>query len=197
MNLDHALARPPTLLTERLRLRAMALSDAAAVFEFKSDPSVTVCYGQEPHRSMEETITWVEKRLPGRERPDSIFWALTERGRDQAIGECCLWNFDPAFRCAEIGYELHRSYWQKGLMTEALSAVLAFGFDSLGLGRIEALPLAANERSQNLLLKLGFEREDILEKHIPDQGGSEVQVRFGLMDRDWMEGHRPIGSDRP
>jgi hypothetical protein len=50
----------------------------------------------------------------------------------------CFWNFDEDFHCGELGYELNRAHWRKGIMAEALPAVIAYGFNDLGLHRIEA-----------------------------------------------------------
>jgi RimJ/RimL family protein N-acetyltransferase len=97
-------------------------------------------------------------------RRDSLFQVLTPKDEDIAIGGCCFWNFSLDFKCAEIGYELHHGYWNKGLMTEAVKAVLTFGFNEMGLHRIEANPLSTNEQTQRLLLKLGFKKEGALRR---------------------------------
>jgi ribosomal-protein-alanine N-acetyltransferase len=111
-------------------------------------------------------------------------WALTLGKDDTVIGECCLWNFGQGHRCAEIGYELRSSHWRQGLMTEALSAVLAYGFDEMGLHRIEATPLASNAASRGLLLQLGFRHEGTLRQRIPFRGRFEDQLYYGLMCSD-------------
>ena len=92
-------------------------------------------------------------------RRDALFWAMTLKGEDRIIGGIVYWNFDPGFHCAEIGYELHPAYWQQGLMSEGMKAVLDYGFNELGLHRIEATPFAENEPSCKFLAKLGFTYE--------------------------------------
>ena len=199
MTLDGAFSQLATLTTERLCLRQMRLSDAEAVFSFKSDPEVSVCYGQEPHQTIEETRTWLLRRVNDYAIRDSIFRVLTLRDEEVAIGECCLWNFDPSFLSAEIGYESHPKYWNKGLMTEALIEVLAYGFLEMGLHRIEARPYACNTESRNLLLKLGFKQEGMLRECHFFRGSFLDQLCYGLLSQEWkterlnlsVEGQKP------
>jgi len=135
MKLEREFAHPPRFTTHRLRIRPMKFTDAKAIFEFKSNEAVTKHYGQEP-KSLEETRTWVRHRLAGPRRRGSIFWVFTLKRDDTAIGSFCFWNFDPSFRTAEIGYELHPAHWGKGLMAEAIPPILDYGFSRLGLHRV-------------------------------------------------------------
>ena len=70
------------------------------------------------------------------------------------IGSCGFHHFDDGFQRAETGYELKRAAWGQGIMTEAMTAILSFGFTELGLHRVEAIIDDANARSKGLLLKL-------------------------------------------
>ena len=188
MSIDDAFHRPVTLLTDRLQLRPMALSDFADIFEFKSDPFVTERYGQEPHRSPEETRAWVEKRVADQAVGDCIFWTIALRDEEKAIGECCFWNFTPSFRQAEVGYELHRSSWKKGLMAEALATVLEYGFGTIGFERVEAIPLVSNIDSQRLLRGLGFRQEGMVRDSHCFRGQTMDQVRYVLHNMEWADG---------
>jgi ribosomal-protein-alanine N-acetyltransferase len=187
MTLDGAFSHLATFNTDRLCVRQMRLSDAEAVFEFKSDHLVTDLYGQEPHRTIDESRAWLQRRVNDYALRDSIFWVITLKDDDTAIGECCLWNFDPGFKCAEIGYELHSNYWNKGLMGEALSEVLAYGFLEMGLHRIEASPFADNIQSQKLLLKLGFRLEGTLRERNFFHGRFLDQQYYGLLSEEWKD----------
>jgi ribosomal-protein-alanine N-acetyltransferase len=66
--------------------------------------------------------------------------------------------------CAEIGYDLSKAHWGKGLMSEALRAIIEYGFDELGLQKIKADTLSENTRSLNLLGRLGFQLDEVREK---------------------------------
>jgi ribosomal-protein-alanine N-acetyltransferase len=187
MKLDGEFAHLSSLTTNRLRMRPMQKDDVEAVFAFKSDLEVTKCYGQDPHRSIDETAAWIQRNLTDHERHVAMMWAITFKDKDDAIGECCLWNFDPNYQCAEIGYELNPSHWHMGIMTEVLSAILTYGFVDLGLNRIEATPLAINEPSRNILLGLGFKHEGTLRQRCFFHHQHFDQLYFGLLKEEWME----------
>jgi ribosomal-protein-alanine N-acetyltransferase len=186
MMLEGAFSPFPILTTDRLRLRQMLMSDAESLYEIKSDAKVTGRYGQEPHDSIEETREWICRSLAHYERREAISWAITIKDEDAAIGMGCFWNLDPGSQRAEIGYELHPSYWRRGIMAEALSAILTYGFLDLGLHRIEACPLADNQPSRDLLLKLGFSYEGTLRQRLSFQDRFEDQMFFGLLKEEWV-----------
>jgi len=186
MGIEGAFAHLPSFNTERLQIRPMEVSDAEAMFAIKSDPKVTEAYGTEPHRSIVETQKWVEGlQLGASGQRDSLFWVFVPKGERGAIGSCCYWHFDLGSRCAELGYELHRSRWGKGIMTEALEPVLTYGFDGMGLNRVEACPLAENPASNALLLKLGFKFEGTLRKRVFFRGRFVDQYYYSLLESEW------------
>ncbi|MFA5312966.1 MAG: GNAT family protein [Methanomassiliicoccales archaeon] len=187
MTLDERSSDMPVLITDRLLIRPVQLTDADAMFELKSDPLVTDQYGQLPHHEIGETRRWIGTGISDREERKSFIWAITMRADGDVIGECCFWNFDRDRKCAEVGYELRRDHWRQGLMMEALKALLYHGFEDLGLHRIEANPLAFNEASKNLLLRLGFKLEGTLRERVLFNGRFVDQMYYGLLRDDRAE----------
>lgn len=185
MKTDQASSHFPALTTRRLFLRQLKAGDTDALFAIKSDPDVTRHYGQEPHQSPANTLAWIQRLQVSYDQCEDFAWGITLKDDVLIIGACTLWNFDPNFRCAEIGYELHPKYGRQGIMSEAISSVLAFGFTDLGLHRIEANPLAENIASRNLLLKLGFKQEGVLRQRHFFRGRYEDQLYFGLLRDEW------------
>ena len=108
------------------------------------------------------------------------------KGEDRVIGSCGFYHFDAGFHRAETGYELHRAFWGQGMMTEAMSAILTFGFTELGLHRVEAIIDIANERSKGLLLKLGFTYEGNLRQRYFFRDRFEDEHYFGLLKDEWL-----------
>ncbi len=183
----------PVLTTDRLHLREAQPEDAEALFEIKSDPNVTRRYGQEPHRSLDDTRAWIGRIRDSYARRDALFWCLTLNDQDTPIGSGTLWNIDPGFHCGELGYELHPAYAGKGFMTEAASAIVGYGFAGLGLHRIEACPLAGNEPSRRLLLRLGFSYEGNLRQRVFFRGHFEDLLYFGLLREEWTKSRQSVG----
>ena len=80
-----------------------------------------------------------------------------ERQTHLLIGTCGYHCWDEVSAQAEIGYDLSRARWGRGLMREAVEAALAFGFGTMALSVVCAIPERANARSIQLLERLGFE----------------------------------------
>jgi [ribosomal protein S5]-alanine N-acetyltransferase len=177
------MSTPLTLETPRLFLTPVVIDDATELFEFKGNEEVTAGYGQEPHPSVEDTIKWITRCING----EDPVWTIRRRGEEMAIGSCCLWNLDKERTHAELGYELRRDQWRKGFMAEALEAVLAYGFGTLDLHRVEALPMATNQASIALLAKLGFHYEGLLRQRILIRGGFVDQALFSLLSTEWEQ----------
>ncbi len=120
---------------------------------------------------------------------EAIRWGITLKGEDRVLGSCGFHHFDAGFHRAETGYELNRAYWRQGMMTEAMSAILTYGFDFLGLHRVEAIIDMANEQSKGLLLKLGFTYEGNLRQRYFFRDRFEDEHYFGLLKDEW---HGPM-----
>jgi len=190
MTIDAAFTHFPSLTTKRLYLRQIQPGDVEALFAIKSDTKVTEPYGQEPHRSIEETQALIQRLQALYERREALFWCITLKGEDTVIGSCTFFQFDADYLYAETGYELHRAYWRRGITAEVVSAVLTYGFTELGLHRIEANVDASNTPSENLLLKLGFTYEGNLRQRYYFRGRFEDQHCFGLLRDEWMISER-------
>ena len=80
---------------------------------------------------------------------------------------------------ASIGYELARSSWRQGIMTEALEAIIDLGFREMGLNRIDAVVMPENGASIKLLEKLGFHNEGLLKEY--ENWGSKGYVDLCIL----------------
>lgn len=147
----------PSLETERFNLRILSDQDTEAVFEHFSDEEVTRYLDIEPCKDRKEAEEIIRFHL----LDSGCRWATFEKGTNQFMGTCgfhCLRRTNEDF-IAEVGYDLAKAYWGKGLMEEGLKEVLAFGFATMGLTVIDATVDHKNERSLKLMKKLGFVKE--------------------------------------
>ncbi|MHB1392864.1 MAG: GNAT family N-acetyltransferase [Clostridia bacterium] len=85
-----------------------------------------------------------------------MLWGITPKNENKLIGSICLWNISEELSKAEIGYELMTEYQGKGIMSEAIKAVIEYGFENMKLNLIEALPYSDNIRSIKLLERNSF-----------------------------------------
>ena len=195
MTIDMAFRHFPAFNTSRLSLRQLKPDDAEAFYAMKSDIQVTEQYGQEPHRTLDDTRAWLRRLQTSYEERQSLYWCITFQDSDTVLGSCTFWNFDAGFQCAELGYELHPDYWRQGIMSEALSELIDFGFYELGFNRIEACPFDANTASRRLLQKLGFTYEGNLRQRVHFRGAFLDQLYFGLLREDWLKAKSIVKSD--
>lgn len=185
MNIDAAFTHFPSLTTNRLFLRHILPADAENLYQTFSDEEAMQFYGHEPHRSVDETREWIEHIQARYSRREIIRWGIARKGEDRVIGTCGFHHFDQDFHRAETGYNLHRTFWGQGIMTEAMSAILTYGFTEVGLHRVEAIIDMANERSKALLLKLGFRYEGNLRQRFFFRDQFEDEHYFGLLKHEW------------
>jgi len=185
MTIDAAFTYFPSLSTNRLFLRQIQPQDAEDLFKTFSDEEAMQFYGHEPHRSVDETHALIEQIQARYARREAIRWGITLKGESRVIGSCGFHQFDAGFHRAETGYELHRTFWGQGVMTEAVSAILTYGFTELELHRVEAVIDIANERSKGLLLKLGFTYEGNLRQRYSFRDRFEDEHYFGLLKDEW------------
>ena len=164
MGHEPAVLHPPEVLDlERLRLRRPRLSDAAAIFEYASDPEVAR-YADWPVSSRIESVT---ELLRGREDAwnagSEFYWVLTLPSDDRAIGAiaCTL-----SGHAAEFGFLLNRRFWRNGYATEASRAVVDWIFSVPSVWRLSATCDVENVASARVLEKSGLAREGILRRAI-------------------------------
>ncbi|MBE4907631.1 GNAT family N-acetyltransferase [Bacillus luteolus] len=160
----------PILETERLELREIKQEDAENIFDCFSNEEVTRYYGQEPLTTKEQAHQFVEFFDKNYKENRGIRWGIQIKGTSTLIGTIGFNAWSSKHKRAEIGYELHPDHWRKGYATEVVSKVISYGFTELELTRIGAIVFIDNKASNELLLKLGFEKEGILRNYMYQNG---------------------------
>ncbi|GAA0315475.1 GNAT family protein [Bacillus carboniphilus] len=160
----------PTIHTERLTLREITESDASALFSYFSTDEVTRYYGSSAFQNVEEARTLIQKFKNGLEEKKVIRWGIERKEEKGLIGTIGYHALAPLHKRAEVGYEIHPDYWRNGFASEALRAVISYGFEELELIRIGAVVYLENDASNQMLQKMGFESEGILRKYMYQNG---------------------------
>lgn len=177
----------PVLETERLQLRKIDFSDENQIFTYLSDIEVMKYYGLEPATSLEDVrseISWYQSIF---ENKTGIRWGITLKGKDEVIGSVGFLNLVHQHKRADIGYELHRSFWGQGIAGEALVAILQFGFEHMNLERIQALIEPPNTASTKLVKKYGFTNEGLLRNYEFSLGRFDDLYMFSLLRDDFYK----------
>ncbi len=165
MGVERLFLEFPRLETGRLVLRRLRPSDAESLFAILSDEEVARFYDDEAFAEISQAREQIEAWASGFEQRRSIRWGIAHKELDTIIGTCGYYGLHRWHRRAAIGYELARPYWRQGIMTEALDAIIGFGFSECGFNRVQALVMPGNEASEGLLEKLGFEKEGVLREY--------------------------------
>ncbi len=152
----------PVLETERLVLRQLRYEDGPDIQGYFT-AELARFYDWWP-RTIAEGRGFVRFFKTGYEEEQSIRWGITLKPHDKVIGTCGFSDFDH-FSRAELGYELSTEHWHKGIMSEALKALIPFGFNEIEMHRIQASVFPENTASIHLLEKFGFQKEGILRQY--------------------------------
>jgi ribosomal-protein-alanine N-acetyltransferase len=150
----------PRLETARLILRQISADDRDGIFRNFSDPEVAKWFFEEPYTRMEQVDEIIQAFSQEFEQGEGLTWAIALKGSGEFVGTCGYGEVEVGSR-GEIGFDLAKDHWGQGLMSEALQAAIDYGFERLGLGKVEAHTYAANARANRLLRKLGFRLEDV------------------------------------
>lgn len=143
------------LMTDRLMLRRFLIDDAETMFiNWANDPEVTKFLSWEPHGNIEITKSLLQSWVKEYENLNYYNWAVVYDG--QLIGSIGLLSMKDEVGEAEAGYCISKAYWGKGIMAEALAAVINYSFDEVGFNRIIAKHNVQNPNSGKVMKKCGM-----------------------------------------
>ncbi|MDB6094296.1 MAG: family acetyltransferase [Verrucomicrobia bacterium] len=172
------------LRTPRLRLRALAVEDAGAIFAYATNPEMARFTLWPAHPNLDFTIGFVRHFIAG----EFLAWAIAEPENRDAIGMVFLHSFHRHHRKAEIAFNLARPHWGKGMVTEAAGAVLPVAFGPVGLHRIEATCMPENHGSRRVLEKLGMKKEGRLRQSHARYDGYHDMDLYAVLKEDAVGG---------
>jgi ribosomal-protein-alanine N-acetyltransferase len=160
------LAGDLVLRTPRFDLRPLTSGDAEAMLGHLSDPAVVAFMDIEPLTNLAEAEGVIDWTASIRAAGTGMRWSVRGRADGAFVGTVGFNTLVWERGCrGEVAYDVGRRFWGQRVMDEVLPAVLAFGFQTLGLRRIEAMVTLGNDPSRRLLERHGFEREGVLREH--------------------------------
>lgn len=142
--------------TERLLLKNISFDDRLFILKQFSDEVVNrYLFDAEPISKLEEADEIIDFYL----KPDLQVqhrWVIVLKNNDVKIGTCGFHCWNKKEKCVDIGYDLQEEYWGKGIMAEALKAIISSCINKTGVHRINAHISVDNAKSIYLAQKLGF-----------------------------------------
>lgn len=152
----------PRIETGRLLLREITQDDAMGIFKNFSDPEVAKWFFEQPFTEMKQVTQIIAEFKRDFAGGKGLTWAIILKGNETCIGTCGYSDLDFGER-GEIGFDLAKEQWGKGLMAEALKAIIDYGYETLHLLKVEAHSYSNNMRAIRLLEKLGFQLDKVSE----------------------------------
>lgn len=174
----------PVIETERLILRPLETGDAPSLLAIFSDPEVMKYWNTAAWTEVHDAYNFISVSNDSMLRQESLVLGIYVKSTGELAGKCMLFSYDQGSKRAEIGFGLSRSCWGKGYIGEAGEALIQYGFDSLGLRRVEAEIDPDNHSSAKALEKLGFSQEGLLRQRWEINGIVSDSALYGRLASD-------------
>lgn len=150
--------------TDRLILRRYVIEDADAMYKnWASDSEVTKFLTWQPHSSVDVSRGIIENWLKEYSDEKYYQWAIVLKDNgNEPIGDISVGQMNEDISMVHIGYCLGRAWWRRGIMSEALKAVMDFMFDTVEVNRVESRHDPMNPNSGKVMQKCGMKYEGTL-----------------------------------
>jgi RimJ/RimL family protein N-acetyltransferase len=185
---------PPTIELDGARLRPLRSADATALYAYLRDPIVTALTSY-PDVSVPMVEALIERSLNRWAAGELSKWAVALQQNDEIVGTCGFNQWSRVHHCAELAFDLARAHWGKGLMRQAVAAVLQWTFQQYQVDRVHAFVRVDNRRSERLLERSGFVREGCLRSFRVCRGQAHDFYIYGLLRSDWTARQEPTGGN--
>ena len=174
-----------TIDTPRLILRRAVREDAEPMFRnWASDDAVTKFLTWPTYQSVESAYPILNMWVNNYEKDDYYHWMIVLKELGEPIGSISVVNQRDDIAEAEIGYCIGKAWWHRGIMTEALTAVMDYLFDEVGMNRIEAKHDVNNPHSGAVMKKCGMRYEGTSRQSDRNNQGICDLVTYGILRSD-------------
>ncbi|MDR2514731.1 MAG: GNAT family N-acetyltransferase [Christensenellaceae bacterium] len=175
------------LESERLLLRAFALSDAAAMFQnWAGDEEVTRFLSWPAHQSASVSQAVLADWVPRYADERYYHWAIVHKGVGEPIGSIAAVRVRDEANAVAMGYCIGKKWWRQGLTSEALALLLRFFFVEVGVNRIESWHDVQNPNSGRVMQKCGLRLEGILRQGDRNNRGLVDTALYALLAEDYF-----------
>ncbi|MFC1658948.1 GNAT family N-acetyltransferase [Pseudomonadota bacterium] len=176
---------PVIELDEEYILREQTIDDAESFYKYYTDPKVSKYILSYMPVSVEDAKEEVKYWIDYFKHKKGVYWGIAKKDNNELIGSIGFTHWIKQYNRAELSYDLAKEYWNKGIMTKAIKKVLKFGFEEMGLNRIQCFMIKNNPASERILLKRGFVKEGILRQDRFSKGEYwDVNV-YALLKKDY------------
>ncbi len=184
-----ALVDKKTILRgERIILRPLKKSDVADIYRYVNNAEIAKWTASIPHpypkRGAEKVVRDTQRKW---KRSKAFVFGIVPKGMDTVVGIISLERIDQINRHGELGYWLGKPHWGNGMMAEAGTLVMRFGFRTLKLHRIYASVLHENRASERVLTKLKFKKEGVMREKWFRFGRWHNVFNYAILDKEYKK----------
>jgi len=177
--------------TPRLTLRPFEPGDAPSVHaNWAGDEAVQRMYREPVYATLEETQGLLAKYIAGYENDDTYRWAVIEKASGECVGQVAYFHMDNQNHYGEIEYCIGRAFQRKGYCSEAVRAIMGFGFEKINLHKVQITHMAGNEASRGVILKCGLTYEGTLRDSFCDDGIYTSRLYYSMLESEWKNQRR-------
>jgi len=175
----------PTLHTPRLVLSQLEVNDIPRIVKYADNPNIAnnVRYLPQPYRE-KDAIVWLNNARQGFDKQTAYIFKLGLKETNEFIGGMGL-NLKKQHHKAELGYWIGEPFWNKGYATEAIAAILKFGFETLELNKIYAMHYDFNLASGKVMINNKMIKEAELVDDEFKHGKFVTQTQYHLTKREY------------
>jgi len=182
----------PTLETERLILRRIAMSDAKDIFAYSCDEEVARHVLWSAQKDISEARDYCKFMMRKYRNDEPSSWGIIEKRTNRLVGTIGFMDYSEDNATVEVGYSLARWLWNSGYMTEALCAVIDYAFESMDVNRIEAQHELTNPSSGRVMEKCGMRKEGVLRQRLYNKGKFVDVALYAILRGDPRPGKGEI-----
>ena len=175
----------PSLETKRLVLNQITTADIPLIVAYAGNKKIADNTRTMPHPYFaEDAIAWINMANQGFRKKDNYIFAMRNKDDHSFMGGIGL-TIAPEHNRAEIGYWLAEEFWDKGYTSEAVKAMLQFGFEQLQLNKIEAAYISTNIASGKIMKRNGMVKEGVFKNHDIKNGKYVTLIHYGVLKSNY------------
>ena len=175
-----------TIETSRLILRKAVREDAESMFRnWASNPEVTKYLTWPTYEKVETAYQILDLWASEYEKPNFYQWMIELKELAEPIGSISVVRQNDHVEEAEIGYCIGSQWWHKGIMTEALAAVIEYLFTEVGMNRVAARHDPNNPHSGGVMRKCGMKYEGTLRACDRNNQGICDAAQYAILQCEW------------
>jgi len=177
-----------TLVTNRLILRRFTIDDAEAMFNnWASDKEVTKFLTWPAHANVSISKMIINSWTELYKNINHYSWAIILKEINEPIGSIAAVEQRDDIKMVHIGYCIGRKWWHQGITSEALTELIRFFFEEVGVNRIESRHDSNNPNSGKVMLKCGLQYEGTMRQGDINNQGIGDTLRYAILREDYLK----------